>query len=87
MINDQPAEPDENEIILLTRAEWQQAQAMIRALNTTQRMQAEQVASLYASLLYPGNLEARVTASRTKYRELLELLGYPTEETVDADPD
>jgi multidrug resistance efflux pump len=77
---------DENEIILITRFEWNQVQAKFTACNTRLRWLAEQMASMQAALLYPGNLEARVAYSRTKYRELLELLGYSsTEELEDAD--
>jgi hypothetical protein len=78
-------EKDENEIILITRFEWNQVQAKFTACNTRFKWLAEQMASMQAALLYPGNLEARVTYSRTKYRELLELLGYPTQDELEED--
>lgn len=69
----------DDKFILLKEENWRSLKARVKALETTQQVLLEQIASMHASLLHPHNLEARVTASRAKYRELLELLGYPEE--------
>jgi len=69
---------DDDRIILLKEKSWRALKARVTALETTQRMLLRHIASMYAALLYPDNLEARVAASRRKYRELLKALGLST---------
>ncbi len=71
---------EEDRFILLKQKNWLELKARVKALESTQCMLLEQLASMHASILHPTDLEARVTASRLKYRELCELLGYPTDE-------
>lgn len=72
---------DEDRIILLKEKSWRDLKARVKALETTQRMLLEQIASMQAAILYPTDLEARVVASRLKYRELLQVLGYPVKKS------
>lgn len=82
MTNSIPEHPEEeDEIILITRFEWEQVQARYTATNTRFKWLVKQIASMHASHMHPANIEARVACSRTKYRELLELLGYPIEDS------
>lgn len=66
---------DEDRIILLKEKSWRELKARVQALETTQQMLLEQIASMHAALLHPTDLEARVAAFRLKYRELCRLLG------------
>lgn len=66
---------ESNHLILVSDPEWRSLQARVTALETTQHLLLEQIASMHAAVLYPTNLEARVTVSRLKYRELLWRLG------------
>lgn len=70
------AEDADEQFILIRRKNWRELNARVQALETTQQMLLEQIASMHAAILYPTNLEARVAASRLKYRELCRLLGY-----------
>jgi hypothetical protein len=70
-----PSDNNDDRIILLKEKSWRALKARVKALETSQRLLLRHIASMYASLLYPNNLEARVAASREKYRELLKALG------------
>jgi len=65
-----------DEVIMITRRQWTQVQAWYVATNTRMKWLAEQMASMQAGLLHPHNLEARVAFSRSRYHQLLEVLGY-----------
>jgi uncharacterized protein involved in exopolysaccharide biosynthesis len=71
------AEDADEQFILLKRKSWRELKARVQVLETNQQALLEQIASMHAALLYPNDLEARVTASRAKYRELCQRLGYP----------
>jgi hypothetical protein len=66
---------NEDRIILLSEFDWRELQARVKALETTQCMLLEQIASMHATVLHPTNLQARVATSQLKYRELLQLMG------------
>ena len=72
---------EEDRIIYLKEKSWRDLKARVKALETTQRILLEQIASMHAAILYPTNLEARVAASRLKYQELLQVLGYPVKKS------